>query len=360
MENTDVNFTMSTTSGGLSLTPVTGKSNSDGYVSTTINAGTVTSVVSVTATIVDKNISTSSNTLTVSTGVPVQRNTSLSIETFNPPAWETDGVEVKVTMRMADDFGNPVLDNTGVTFWTEGGAIGSNCLTKNGSCEVKWISQDFRPNNGRVTILAFATGNETFIDSNTNGRYDLNESFSDLGEAFRDDNENNLYDFPEELFVDLTDKSNGNAPNGSYELNGDGVYSGTLCYLENSSICTREKITVRKSAIIAMSSWVGKFSLFTDQMCTVASNGFLAASSPTLYVLAEDRNGNSLPNGTKLTAENATGLTAKLDATIPNTSEPGCFPILLTGSSGSTGRFTVQSKTAKNEISTATYDITFN
>lgn len=340
IENTPVSFTMSTTAGGLSMSPVTALSDSEGYVSTTIQSGTVSTDVNVTATVTGSTISTSSLVLKVSTGVPVQRSASLSATKFNPRGWDRDGEEVTITMRMADDFGNPVVDGTAVTFWTEGGAIGPNCTTKGGTCSVVWKSQEERPFNGRVTVLAFTSGNESFVDANTNGTYDALETFSDLAEAYRDDNESGTYDLGEP-YVNLQGGTDSRD-------SGDGVYSGTLCKSDDTAICSKEKVTVRRSLVLSMSAPYGYFSLFSDAACTIpTTNGSL--SGDRVYVLVSDINGNSLPSG----AEVGIGDPKDSDVftVVPNTTYPICYsvPVPVSGTS-----FQVFSRTLEDEFSTYT------
>lgn len=359
VERTTVNFSMTTTSGDVILTPSSALSDSEGYVTTTINAGTVATTVSVSATIEGTNISTSSESLTISTGVPVQKNASLSFSKLNPRGADRDGEQVTVTMSMADDFNNPVPDNTAVTFWAEGGLIGSNCRTLNGSCSVTWRSQDSRPDDLRVTILAFASGNETFTDDDSDGRYDIGEEFDDLGEAFRDDNENGIHDTGEK-FVDLADPTLNNTPNGDRD-GGDGVYSGTLCASTNSEVCSKAKITVRESGVLSMSHPEANFSSFSDEYCTIPSN---IASSPSddIYIEASDENGNSLPAETviKTLDSDAINMTvSKFSSTVPNRANPWCFKLRVTGASGQTGSFEIQAETKEKEITPETISITF-
>jgi len=341
IEDTPVTFTMSTTAGGLSMSPATDLSDSDGYVSTTINAGTVPTDVSVTATVDNSSISTTSRVLRVATGVPVQRSASLSATKYNPRAWDREGEEVQVTMRMADDFGNPVVDGTPVTFWTEGGAIGPNCTTVNGACTVTWKSQEVRPINGRVTILAFTSGNESFVDANTNGQYDAGETFSDMAEAYRDDDESSAYEVGER-YVNLQGGTDARDA-------GDSVYSGTLCKSDDSAVCTKEKVTVRRSLVLSMSAPYGYFSLFSDETCTTpATNGSLVGG--TVYVKVTDINGNNLPSG----AEVGIGDPKDSDVftVVPNSSNPIlCYgvPVPPSGSS-----IQVFSRTLEDEFKTFT------
>lgn len=183
----DVNFSASTYTGGLTVAPVKGTTNAAGFVSTTVSSGTIPTPVRVFAQASrnGRTISGLSDTLIISTGLPIQRSMSLSVDKYNIEGWSFDGIVAKVTVRMADQYGNPIADNTAVNFITEGGSIaGSNsggCLTLNGGCTVDLVSQEFRPLNGRVTIMAFAQGIENFVDTNGDGQYSCTAYTSPAG-----------------------------------------------------------------------------------------------------------------------------------------------------------------------------------
>jgi hypothetical protein len=172
--NTDVTFSLDTSVGGLAISPASAKTDASGLAQTVVQAGTIPTPVRVTATVVGTNpvIATQSDQLAISTGIPTERNISLSIETLNPETWSIDGVSDKVTARLADRFNNPVPDGTAVSFTAEGGSIGGSCTTVDGACSVNWVSQNSRPADGRVTIMASASGEESFIDTNGNGTFD--------------------------------------------------------------------------------------------------------------------------------------------------------------------------------------------
>lgn len=329
---------MSTTAGDLSISPQTTLSDSNGFVSTTVSAGTVPTDVSITATVDGSSISTTSRILKVSTGVPVQRSVSLSATKFNPRAADRDGEEVEVTMRMADDFGNPVVDGTAVTFWAEGGAIQPNCTTKNGTCTVIWRSQEERPHDNRVTILAFASGNESFVDAITNGQYDAEETFTDLAEAYRDDDESSTYDLGEP-YVNLEGGNNDKRDDS------DLVYSGTLCKSDDIAVCTKEKVTVRRSLVFAMSSPNARFSLFSDETCTIPTNSVAAT---TVYVLAADEFGNSLPSGTEVGVGDPK--TSDIFSVVPNSPNAFCYAVNNNGLG-----FTIFSRTKEKEITSVNF-----
>ncbi|MCP3126882.1 invasin domain 3-containing protein [Shewanella sp. KJ2020] len=254
--NRAVSFKLNNESAGLGLTPQTATSNSQGYVQTVVNSGTVATTVRVTASIdgTEPLISSQSNVLVVSTGKPDQDSFSLSASVLNVEGWNYDGAKVTITARLADAFNNPVPDGTAVIFTAEGGSIESSCQTQNGVCSVVWTSQQPRPAGvdgngpffdssgnyiqdpvailkqevnfaggsyygnyfgqpygGRVTITATAIGEESFPDLNSNNILDTASEFNlfvgtttncgrdnsgdcyDLSEAYVDHNEDGIY-----------------------------------------------------------------------------------------------------------------------------------------------------------------------
>jgi hypothetical protein len=127
-------------------------------VITTVNSGTVATTFRVQATLPGTasyprpDIATTSDSIVVTTGLPVQRAFSLSAVTANVEGWTQDSSPDKpatqLQILLADAFGNPVPDGTPVVFQTNMGSVGSSnkggCNTVNGGCVV-----DFRAQNPR-------------------------------------------------------------------------------------------------------------------------------------------------------------------------------------------------------------------
>lgn len=136
----------------------------------------------------------------VSTGVPSQKYMSLAVETYNLD-WSFDGKTTTITVRVADSAGNPVPQGTVVQFSTEGGQIQKSCqlsgATAGGStlsvCSVTFGTQELRPLDRLVGIVAWLEGEEAYADSNGNGKYDAGEPFYDSGKIFRDDDHDGAY-----------------------------------------------------------------------------------------------------------------------------------------------------------------------
>ena len=138
-----VDFTLSTTVGGITITPTSATSDNNGEVSTIVASGTVSTPLRVQATTgpAGATISTVSNSLTVSTGIPTSNNISLAVKCQNVEAWEYDGVTVPVTVSMSDRFSNPVPDGTTASFRSALGSILPSCQTTGGACTVNWVSK---------------------------------------------------------------------------------------------------------------------------------------------------------------------------------------------------------------------------
>lgn len=119
----------------------------NGMVSVTLNSGTEPTAVRVAATLAS-GISTVSDTITVTTGAPVQLAFSLSAEQFNIEGFDIDDVTDEIKLLLADQFSNPVADGVPAVLQTDSGAIGSSsrggCVTDNGRCTVDLRSQNPR------------------------------------------------------------------------------------------------------------------------------------------------------------------------------------------------------------------------
>lgn len=143
----------------------------------------------------NKNIFALSKEVAVSTGRVTQTGLSISISK-NSLQNSKDGDTASITASMVDRVGNPVPDGTVISFVTEGGRITPNCATAQGSCSVTLTTQDPRPSDNRITVLAFAEGEKSYIDTDGDNQYtkNIDKLVSNIGDFFRDDNENNLYD----------------------------------------------------------------------------------------------------------------------------------------------------------------------
>lgn len=340
-----VGFTLDTAVGGISVVagPVT--SDANGNVQTVVQAGTAATSVKVTAKVLSANpvISTQSNQLSVSTGVPTQNAFSMAVLCPNVEAWNIDGVNVPVTVRLADRFNNPVADGTAVQFNTEGGHIQPQCQTsttptESGVCTVNWTSSNPRPTvgeplngtntsrAGRSTLIATAIGEESFIDANGNGAFDPGETFTDLAERYRDDNNNGVFD-PSlgEYFYDFN--------NNGVRDPADGKFNGVLCNDPARCDATKTSTGISGNALIIMADSTPKN--LNPAPGTVLAPAIISQGSVTYFFTVADLNNNPMAAGTTITASvTGAGLTISLPASkaykYPCTTEPITYAFTVT------------------------------
>lgn len=289
----DVDFSLSSTAGGLSLVSESGVTNSEGLVTAKVLSGTAPTPVRVIASITDNDntiVSTQSDLLSVNTGLPDQDSFTIALSEANPEARNIIGKQVEVSAYLADSTNNPVPDGTTVNFTAEGGTIESSCNTVGGTCSVTWTSTAPFVSNNRITILATAIGHETFVDVNGNNIFDdedggintsnfdsvysgLNRSdnelfsgFIDMPEPWRDDNENNIYDNGER-----TSDFNGNE---DYDI-ADGLFNGPQC--ESETFCPEpvNNLTfIRKAVVLITSSSSAYYTMTHNSTSTVLAKNY--------------------------------------------------------------------------------------
>jgi hypothetical protein len=210
--NQDVVLEATTLAGGLTLegvgTPVTRRSDANGNVIVRINSGTVPTPVRVRATLVSSGISSFSSNLAVAVGLPSQQNFSLSQGTFNIEGYNIDGVTNTYRVIASDRLGNPVPADTAINFIAEGGqvqAIRFTTLTNGlASATANFQTSSPRPEDGRVTVLAYALGEESFLDANGDNVYSPGEDFQDLGDVFLDRLFNRSFNVARDQFISLS------------------------------------------------------------------------------------------------------------------------------------------------------------
>lgn len=368
IKNVDVSFSLNTIVGGISLSSATAKTDRQGYATTTVKSGTIHTSVRVTASAETGNgpTTTQSDRLVISTGIPDQDSLSIGATLTHPVAWEIQGIESIVTARLGDAFNNPPPVGTTVAFTTEGGQIDDSCQTDaSGGCSVTWRSQnpnilrnssDYSTNRllcvdnngfplpnpeyevcrreraGRITLLATAIGNESYIDENGTGLFEPETDIftnkdnpnhtveceasaplstsqtqpnsgevpcDDLGEAYLDKNENSKRETNEEY----TDFNN----NSTYDL-GNNIYNGILCSAtaEAGGQCTKEQITIRQDLVLVVTSYNLLFDNLTGDLPFLNNNISVPfnGSGSTWFWMA-DKNGNGVPVGTTLSIDTA-------------------------------------------------------
>lgn len=330
----DVSFSATTFTGGLSVSPTRATTDASGQVTTMVSSGTIPTPVRVIAEATRNGVKISglSDALTISTGLPIQKSMSMSASKFNIEGLNYDGETTDITVLLADQYGNPVSDNTAINFVTEGGAIGSSaqgaCLTTNGGCTVPLRSQAFKPLNGRVTVLAYLQGIENFVDLNGDGQYSCSgytgstpyrplvdacpgggEPFpvastgqtGDLGDAFLDANVNNSYEANAgDLPFPYNRSSYSAAADGKWGLNYirtsfEIVFSGSEATLIRQACTTSGGNTTCRD-------WNRNTDGDPEVLQGIAGTSCRAVD---LRFRLVDKNNNPLPSGTKVGAADA-------------------------------------------------------
>ncbi len=355
----EVDFSLDTVVGGITFASgeITDSSltNAEGLVSVRVLAGTVPTPVRIQASATDgdsgETIVTQSEQLSINTGLPQQLSMSLATSNANPETDNTDGVEVTITARLADSFGNPVPNDTTINFTTEGGQIQPSCVTSGGGCSVTWTSANPRVPDHRITVMAYALGHETFFDTNGNNIFDaadgsavvacldgsgnaascsgngmdreayMASGFSDLPDAFRDDNENFSYDAGEKFFNTQGSNSYGAA---------DGKFNGPQC---EGSLCGEDqanKTYVRKALVMTMSGSAAFFTISQDgteiynsASGTVSASPISPNGSSSFTVRLYDSANQIMPSGTSVEVSADAGTVSFNGYTVPKGNSDG-------------------------------------
>jgi len=295
------------TVGGLKLFPGSATSAADGTVTTLVSGGTIPTSARVVATIHGSSpaITSLSNILVVSTGVPDQKHFSLSTETGNCEGLDFDQTCSIVTATLGDHFGNRAPDGTAVNFSAEGGVIDASCVTGSlpssaatpagqttnsqvgpgsGTCSVTLRASSPRPANGRVTVLAYAVGEENLVDANGNNVYDTGDTYTDKSpDIFRDDNESGAWTAGEPCI--------GPNSNGTCSTSGDGQYNGVL---RMPQVASAQTLYVSNQLVQVFS---GSYANVTFTPAAVACT---VGGTVDVQVRVTDEIGNVMPAGTKI------------------------------------------------------------
>ncbi len=271
-----------------------------GFASVTVTSGSLPTPVVVTAALVSSPaIQAASSGVAVTSGRATQNAASLSASKLSIEAFRIDGVQTTLTMRVADRQGNPVPAGALVNFVASHGLVQGTCAIDNSSqCNVLYTSQGLRPTNGRVAILAYMDGEESFVDANGDNIWQPGETFYDVGTLYRDDNENAVYDAGSEQSY----------PGGA--VGTSACAASTFAYPSVANSCDgtwSSNIRVRQQIIIALATSDASIVL----QGTKALSGF--------SVKVTDTNGNSMPTGTTVNAVVATsGATCRVLSISPS------------------------------------------
>ncbi len=283
-----------------STASIAATSDSTGGVSVSVFSGTIPGPLKIRAALTaTPTVFSETQNLSVSSGPPSQRFMSLSVQTSNIEGWAYDGTPTVLTVRLADRQGNPVQDGTVVNFTAEGGQVASSCATAqvNGIslCSANFISQNPRPSDGRVSVLAFTNGTKDYVDVNGNNTYDAGDTLVSMGDAYRDDNENGQYDSGEFL---IPRSGTASCTSTGWDARQNGAVAGP------SRINTCDTLlatTVRQQVVLLLSSSAPYFSATLPTYPVVSQS----LGSIALKLASKDHPLLPMPAGTTVTASNA-------------------------------------------------------
>lgn len=363
----NVNASLTNSDGGINFcgAPSSAASASDGVVTFSVCAGTLPATVQVRAALDAPNSSvfTNSNLLTVQTGLPTQRFFDISATQLNFYAGghfttKFNGNNVQISVFAADRQGNPVPDGTKIVFVSEGGQINSSglssCLITNGRCSVDLIGQDYRPMGsaavggvpdprpGRVTVLAYADGEEYFIDANNNNRYDAFELFEDLGAPYIDKDESGVFASAYTNLVTGTNEGEVTYPTSAGATGTSACPVNSNVGLSVARTCNsvwNGYTKVRREIVIVFSGGeIGQPGFYSPTIPAAYQTAVLGASRSAVVVRLADYDGNPLPADASLSVE-----------VIPNGAS-SCSATLLGSVIGSTTEPTSHAATLKDCI----------
>lgn len=325
IEGQEVHFTLGNDFKDVELARNSNITDSTGTVEAIVNSGTTHALAIVNAETVsadgNKKIRTSSQPISVTTGIPRQDNFSLSASVFNPAAFNVDGETVTITARASDVFANPIPQGTIVNFTAESGIIDASCAVSNsGECSVTWTSSGTRPGNknpayeqendrlGMTTILAYTLGEAGFTDKNSNYIFDAGEPFVAYGEPFRDDNWDGLRG-DTEFYVDTDNDGNYS------QAAAPAKYQGALCSDEMKAEGHCESLMHVRTQLRIVQSFDGNpviraYDCSAAPACVELNYSNLEVLDKTnggeVYVVLQDKHGNMPPSGTSLAIEGST------------------------------------------------------
>jgi Bacterial Ig-like domain (group 1) len=370
-----------TYTGGLTLdgvsTAVTKTSDSNGLVTVLINSGTVPTPVRVKATLVSSAVTTSSSNLSIAVGLPTQNAFSLSQRTLNIEGYDLDGTSNTYTVIASDRMGNPVPAGTSINFVSEGGqvvGVGQIALVNGlASTTVNFQSASPRPANGRITVVAYALGEESFADTNGDNVYSPGEDFQDLGDVFISRTFSKTYDEANDQRIPQTISSGVACVNASSPLLATDRSVPSATTFGGAARCDGVwgQAFVRRATETVLSTssarplWLLDASTKLDSGCravtlqgdtgadvtlyAVGAGGLygLTAGGGTLSFLMSDANSvrlNPMAAGTTLAVTPSTNMTATVLAgsPVPSTNSATGASISYAFSTGTTGTLTIK------------------
>lgn len=240
------------------LEPSSATTDSNGQVTVTLKAGSMAMTVPVIATLdSDSSKNAYSKEVVVMSGLPVAGKITVNPDVYNIEGWPYDNEKITIGLTLLDRDNHYVPNGTKVTLLTDLGGIKGDlssengvtgyCTTVDGKCTAVLssseprISLDTNKLTGRVHVLAYVTGEESFTDidgvDTTSGEFDLGDiAGSDVDEPYFDLDNDGVFTSSTDIKKDVN--------NDGVHNNADGLYTGMHCSKANNDagICKRETV----------------------------------------------------------------------------------------------------------------------
>jgi hypothetical protein len=152
-DDTIIDFSLFGPNGGESIAP-TSTTSSKGFVTATITTGSRPGPVEVTAQIRGTSIRARAIPITIGTALnPSASHLSIAAQCLNVSGSVFFGTQDQIIAGLSDQFGNPIPAGSAVSFFTNGGGIAAQGITKDGlQTSANLITQLPIPQNRRVIV----------------------------------------------------------------------------------------------------------------------------------------------------------------------------------------------------------------
>lgn len=278
----------------------------DGTASVTVVAGDVFTSVLVTASLTeDSSKSATSYGVSVTSGRATQNRLSISAESLSTESWSIDGVQTSVNVIVSDRLGNPLPKGTAVNFVTLHGLLGGGStrgtctLSESSRCSISYTSTNSssRPDNGRIAILAYLPGEESFDDNNGDNYWTEGETFYPIGRPYIDANLSRAFDTGDQLIGD-SDPGTGACDASGYPSKASTCDTSVW----RSDVLVRKQIVIvqaTSNAVITRTSWtINALAVYiSDANRTVFNNSMPTGSTISAVVkpaTLTDKDGNEV------------------------------------------------------------------
>lgn len=337
-----VDFSLSNNGSGINITNPLDQatSNANGEVTAVITSGKVQAnfVVTATTTVSTVTYVASSNSISVQDAIPAQNGFSLVSTISNPEALNIV-TTVQFTAYVNDRNNNPVPDGDKVNFLAECGNIDSSCTTVNGSCSVNWVSTPINcydyagggatATDGRVAIMAYVTGEESFADNDADGEFTTGDVIlTNNAEAYLDYNDSGDFTINVDAYQDFNESGAHN--------NADALFNGALCV---NNCGTTDRIHVYQSKTLIASGSAASLRICEElvlntvpdmETCPTLSSFTIANNDRNaFYFTVRDGNGNVMPAGTEVKIATTSGkIVTSATYSVPNANPTSTANIL--------------------------------